>query len=214
MFLAVLLLEGVSVSSSFPDLHNVLKGGVVWESIKMFNGAFCGVVSFKDCYHHCMYWFFCLSSILTVTVVWYIMVSYSIVRHATQYSVQYINRHLPSASLTPYPHPTLFLVCRSVASYHLQMVVLEWTVAGWTGPRVSHSGVAQPWRRQGCTGELSTEILASWFNTLHCNLLTMVKRRKLQWYGHVSRSSDIIREWTGLEFAKSQRAVENREKLR
>ena len=67
-------------------------------------------------------------------------------------------------------------------------------------------------------------------------LLTIVKRRKLQWYGHVSCSSglaktilqgtvkvgrrqgrqrkrceDNIREWTGLEFAKSQRAVENRE---
>ena len=67
--------------------------------------------------------------------------------------------------------------------------------------------------------------------------LTIVKRRKLQWYGHVSRSSglaktilqgtvkggrregrqrkrweDNIREWTGLEFGKSQRAVENREK--
>ena len=61
------------------------------------------------------------------------------------------------------------------------------------------------------------------------------KRRKLQWYGHVSRSSglaktilqgtvkggrrqgrqrkrwdDDIREWTGLEFGRSQRAVENR----
>ena len=60
------------------------------------------------------------------------------------------------------------------------------------------------------------------------DLLTIVKRRKLQWYGHVSRSSglaktilqgtvkggrrkgrqrkrweDNIREWTGLEFAKS-----------
>ena len=71
------------------------------------------------------------------------------------------------------------------------------------------------------------------------NLLTIVKRRKLQWYGHVSCSSglaktilqgtvkggrrqgrqrerweDNIREWTGLEFAKSQRAVENREKRR
>ena len=69
--------------------------------------------------------------------------------------------------------------------------------------------------------------------------LTIVKRRKLQWYGHVSRSSglaktilqgtvkggsrqgrqrkrweDNIRKWTGLEFAKSQRAVENREKWR
>ena len=67
----------------------------------------------------------------------------------------------------------------------------------------------------------------------------MVKKRKLQWYGHVSRSSglaktilqdtvkgeriqgrqrkrweDNIREWTGLEFRKSQRAVENREKWR
>ena len=66
------------------------------------------------------------------------------------------------------------------------------------------------------------------------DLLIIVKRRKLQWYGHVSRSSglaktifqgtvkggrrqgrqrkrweDNIREWTGLEFGKSQRAVEN-----
>ena len=69
----------------------------------------------------------------------------------------------------------------------------------------------------------------------HEDLLTIVKRRKLQWYGHVSRSSglaktilqgtvkggrrrgrqrkrweDNIRERTGREFAKSQRAVENR----
>ena len=73
----------------------------------------------------------------------------------------------------------------------------------------------------------------------HEDLLTIVKGRKLQWYGHVSRSSglartilqgtvkveirqgrqkkrweDNIREWTGLEFGKSQRAVENREKWR
>ena len=69
----------------------------------------------------------------------------------------------------------------------------------------------------------------------HEDLLTIVKRRKLQWYGHVSRLSglaktilqgtvkaerrqgrqkkrweDNIREWTGLEFVWSQRAVENR----
>ena len=61
----------------------------------------------------------------------------------------------------------------------------------------------------------------------------------MHWYGHVSCSSglaktilqgivkggrrqgrlrkrweDNVREWTGLEFAKSQRAVENREKWR
>ena len=73
----------------------------------------------------------------------------------------------------------------------------------------------------------------------HEDLLTIVKKRKLQWYGHVSRSSglaktivqgtvkggrrrgrqrkrweDNIWEWTGLEFTKSQRAVENREKWR
>ena len=73
----------------------------------------------------------------------------------------------------------------------------------------------------------------------HEDLLTIVKRCKLQWYGHVSRSSgvaktilqgtvkggrrqgrqrkrweDNIREWAGLEFSKSQRAVENREKWR
>ena len=71
----------------------------------------------------------------------------------------------------------------------------------------------------------------------HKDLLTIVQRRKVQWYGHVSRSSgltkttlqgtvkggrrqgrqrkrweDNIREWTGLEFGKSLRAVENREK--
>ena len=73
----------------------------------------------------------------------------------------------------------------------------------------------------------------------HEDLPTIVKRRKLQWYGHISRSSglaktilqgtvkwrrrqdrqrkrwdDNIREWTGLEFAKSQGAVENRETWR
>ena len=71
----------------------------------------------------------------------------------------------------------------------------------------------------------------------HEDLLAIVKRRKLQWYGHVSRLSglaktilqgtvkggrrqgrqrkrceDNVGEWTGLKFAKSQRAVENREK--
>ena len=70
----------------------------------------------------------------------------------------------------------------------------------------------------------------------HKDLLTIKKRRKLQWYGHVSRLSrlaktilrgtveggrrqvrqtkrweDNIRERTGLEFAKSQGAMENRE---
>ena len=73
----------------------------------------------------------------------------------------------------------------------------------------------------------------------HEDLLTIAKRRKLQWYGQVSRSSglaktilqgtvkggrrqgrqrkrweDNISEWTGLEFGKSQRAVENRGKWR
>ena len=73
----------------------------------------------------------------------------------------------------------------------------------------------------------------------HEDLLTIVKRRKLQWYGHVSHSSGLaktilqgtvkggrrqggqrkrweynIRELTGLEFGRSQRAVENREKWR
>ena len=73
----------------------------------------------------------------------------------------------------------------------------------------------------------------------HEDLLTIVKRRKLQWYGHVSCSSGLAKtvlqgtvkggrrqgrqrkgwednnkEWTGLEFAKSQRAAGNREKWR
>ena len=70
-------------------------------------------------------------------------------------------------------------------------------------------------------------------------LLTIVKRRRLKWYEHVSRSSglakivlqstmkggrrqgrqrkrseDNIKEWTVLEFTKSKRAVENRVKWR
>ena len=73
----------------------------------------------------------------------------------------------------------------------------------------------------------------------HKDLLTIVNRHKLQWYGHVSHSSglpktilqgtakggrrqgrqrkrweDNIRKWIGLQFGKSQRAVENREKWR
>ena len=75
----------------------------------------------------------------------------------------------------------------------------------------------------------------------HENLLTIVKRRKLQWYRHVSRSSglaktilrgtvrgnqkqkqgkhkkrweDNIRKRASMQLAKSQGAVENREKWR
>ena len=73
----------------------------------------------------------------------------------------------------------------------------------------------------------------------HEDRLTIVKRRKLQWYDQVSRSlglaktilqgtvkggrrqgrqrkrwEDNIRKWTSLGFAKSNRAVENREKWR
>ena len=73
----------------------------------------------------------------------------------------------------------------------------------------------------------------------HVDLLTIVKRHKVQWYGHISYSSGLAKtilqgtvrggrrqgrqrkrwegnnkERTGLEFAKSQRAVENREKQR
>ena len=68
----------------------------------------------------------------------------------------------------------------------------------------------------------------------HEDLLTIVERRKLQWYGHICSSSglaktilqgtvkggrrqgrqrnrweDNIKEWAGLEFGKSQRAEEN-----
>ena len=77
-------------------------------------------------------------------------------------------------------------------------------------------------------------------NRTHEDLLTIAKRRKLQWYGYVSRSSGLVktisqgtskegrrrqgrkkkkredsnRELTGLEFAKSKRAVKNRDKWR
>ena len=69
----------------------------------------------------------------------------------------------------------------------------------------------------------------------HEDLLPIIKRCKLKWYGHVSRLSGLtkiilqgtmkggrrqgrqkkrwggnIKEWTGLAFAKSQKAVENK----
>ena len=71
---------------------------------------------------------------------------------------------------------------------------------------------------------------------VHDDLLTMVKKRKLRWYGHISRSSgmakkilqgmvkgagrrgrqqkrweDNIMAWTGMEFGDSLRAAEDRE---
>ena len=71
---------------------------------------------------------------------------------------------------------------------------------------------------------------------VHDDLLTMVKKRKLRWYGHISRSSDMaktilqgtvkgarrrgrqkkrwednIKEWTGMGFGDSLRAAEDRE---
>ena len=73
----------------------------------------------------------------------------------------------------------------------------------------------------------------------HKDLLTIVKIFRRRWYGYVfhlsgvaktilratveggrrqgrrkKRWEDNIREWTGLELAKSQKAVENREKLK
>ena len=83
------------------------------------------------------------------------------------------------------------------------------------------------------------EVLAQQAIRPHEDLLTIVERCKLQWYGHVSRSSglaktilqgtvkggrrqggqrkrweDNIRDLTGLESAKSQRTVENSEEWR
>ena len=71
---------------------------------------------------------------------------------------------------------------------------------------------------------------------VHADLLTMVKERKLRWYCHISRSSDMaktimqktvkearrrgrqkqrwednIKEWTGMGFGESPRAAEDRE---
>ena len=71
---------------------------------------------------------------------------------------------------------------------------------------------------------------------VHDGLLTMIKKRKLRWYGHISRSSgtaktilqgtvkgarrrgrlkkrweDNIKEWTGIGFGDSLRAAEDRE---
>ena len=73
-------------------------------------------------------------------------------------------------------------------------------------------------------------------NGVHDDLLTMIKKRKLRWYGHISRSSGMaktilqgtvkaarrrgrqkkrwennIKEWTGMGFGDSLRATEDRE---
>ena len=83
---------------------------------------------------------------------------------------------------------------------------------------------------------INDEIRAKIQRTIRPHEDLLAIRRKLYWYGHVSRLSglpktilqgtvkvgrrqgrqrkrweDNIREWTGLEFAKSQRAVEKRE---
>ena len=70
---------------------------------------------------------------------------------------------------------------------------------------------------------------------VHDDLLTMVKKSKLRWYGHISRSSgmaktilqgtvkearrrgrqkrweDNIKEWSGMRFGDSLRAAEDKE---
>ena len=71
------------------------------------------------------------------------------------------------------------------------------------------------------------------------DLLTSIKKRKLRWYGHVTRTGglaktilqgsvqggrkrgrqkkrweDNIKEWTGLSFSDSQRAAQDRDKWR
>jgi len=73
----------------------------------------------------------------------------------------------------------------------------------------------------------------------HVHLLIVVKKHKMKWYGHVSCSTglaktilqgtvkgsrkrgrqpkrweDNIREWTGMNFAESQRAAEDRDRWR
>ena len=103
-------------------------------------------------------------------------------------------------------------------------VAFEETVTLVTRPRPVNRKDHQIWAKQTLSNK---------------DLLTIVKRLKLRWYGHVSRSSglvsailqgtvkggrrqggqkkrweDNIMEWTGLEFGKSQRAVENRGKWR
>ena len=68
---------------------------------------------------------------------------------------------------------------------------------------------------------------------VHDDLLTMIKKRKLRWYGHISRSSGMarqfcrgqwnerrqkkrreynIKEWTRMEFGDSLRTTEDRER--
>ena len=67
---------------------------------------------------------------------------------------------------------------------------------------------------------------------VHDDLLTMVKKRKLRWYGHISISSSMVktilqwtvkgdrrrdgkitsRIWTGMKFGDSLRAAEDRER--
>ena len=89
----------------------------------------------------------------------------------------------------------------------------------------------RPCVEQGGSHRIQNEI------GVHDDLLTIVKKRKLRWYGHISRSSgmaktilqegtvegarrrgrqkkrweDNIKEWTGMRFGDSLRAAEDRE---
>ena len=63
---------------------------------------------------------------------------------------------------------------------------------------------------------------------VHGDLLTLVKTRKIRWYGHISRSSDMTKaslqgtvkgarrrgsqEWTEIAFGESLRAAKDRER--
>ena len=115
----------------------------------------------------------------------------------------------------------------SLLSWRKERRLLRWDATGgyWT----FHIRTMLPMRRfakkiQAAIGEYD-------------ELLALVKKRKLRWFGHVSRSSglaktilqgtvkgkrkrdrqkkrweDNIKEWTGMDFACSTRAAENRTK--
>ena len=129
----------------------------------------------------------------------------------------------------PIPHPSSFMLMKHRSSQQ------------------SRKEEYEPWKWSSTARYTHTKTILPCANIQQVigsreDLLTIVKRCKLKWYGHVSLSSglaktilqgtvkagrrqgrqkkkkkgweDNIKEWTGLEFDKTQRAGENREKWR
>ena len=124
--------------------------------------------------------------------------------------------------------PTCFLVT-SIFLYACKSWTLTELQRIWAVERCHHKILHIWYKDHGTNKEVCAKIQQA--VGPYKDLLTIVKRRKLKWNGHVSCSSGLAKTvlqgrvkegrrrgrqkgWTDPEFLKSQRAVENRDKWR